>query len=61
VQVDKAHYATNITGDVYESWWISEKYGYSFVHLFLMKQFIIYIIVSYTLHSLIERESNIIK
>lgn len=30
VRADKAHYATNITGDVYSSGWISEMYGYSF-------------------------------
>ncbi|XWS44072.1 hypothetical protein CRYUN_Cryun15aG0013200 [Craigia yunnanensis] len=30
VRADKAHYATNITGDIYQSGWISEMYGYSF-------------------------------
>jgi peptidyl serine alpha-galactosyltransferase len=30
VHADKAHYATNITGDIYGSGWISEMYGYSF-------------------------------
>ncbi|CAI5512516.1 unnamed protein product [Closterium sp. Naga37s-1] len=30
VRADKAHYARNITGDVYSSGWISEMYGYSF-------------------------------
>lgn len=30
VRADKAHYATNITGDIYNSGWISEMYGYSF-------------------------------
>ncbi|KAF2316521.1 hypothetical protein GH714_041862 [Hevea brasiliensis] len=30
VRADKSHYATNITGDIYESGWISEMYGYSF-------------------------------
>ncbi|XP_020584334.1 peptidyl serine alpha-galactosyltransferase [Phalaenopsis equestris] len=30
VRADKAHYATNFTGDVYSSGWISEMYGYSF-------------------------------
>ncbi|KAI5430868.1 peptidyl serine alpha-galactosyltransferase [Lathyrus oleraceus] len=30
VRADRAHYARNITGDVYESGWISEMYGYSF-------------------------------
>ncbi|KAF3444514.1 hypothetical protein FNV43_RR14206 [Rhamnella rubrinervis] len=30
VRADKAHYATNISGDVYASGWISEMYGYSF-------------------------------
>lgn len=30
VRADKAHYSRNITGDVYESGWISEMYGYSF-------------------------------
>ncbi|GJP49488.1 hypothetical protein CLOM_g8686 [Closterium sp. NIES-68] len=30
VRADKAHYATNITGDVYGQGWISEMYGYSF-------------------------------
>ena len=30
VRNDKAHWATNITGDVYGKGWISEMYGYSF-------------------------------
>ncbi|KAL5581288.1 hypothetical protein UlMin_013730 [Ulmus minor] len=30
VRADRAHYATNITGDIYASGWISEMYGYSF-------------------------------
>ncbi|KAJ8639540.1 hypothetical protein MRB53_016234 [Persea americana] len=30
VRADKDHYATNFTGDVYGSGWISEMYGYSF-------------------------------
>lgn len=30
VRADKAHYATNFTGDIYASGWISEMYGYSF-------------------------------
>eukprot|EP00850_Spirogloea_muscicola_P012056 SM000077S21530 [mRNA] locus=s77:14012:19510:+ [translate_table: standard] len=30
VRADKAHYATNITGDIYGEGWISEMYGYSF-------------------------------
>ncbi|XP_068650199.1 peptidyl serine alpha-galactosyltransferase [Aristolochia californica] len=30
VRADKAHYATNITGDIFGSGWISEMYGYSF-------------------------------
>lgn len=30
VRADKAHYATKFTGDIYESGWISEMYGYSF-------------------------------
>ena len=30
VRADKEHYATNITGDIYEQGWISEMYGYSF-------------------------------
>ncbi|KAL9227047.1 hypothetical protein vseg_002788 [Gypsophila vaccaria] len=30
VRADKEHYATNITGDIYQSGWISEMYGYSF-------------------------------
>ncbi|PIA51431.1 hypothetical protein AQUCO_01100336v1 [Aquilegia coerulea] len=30
VRADKAHYSRNITGDIYESGWISEMYGYSF-------------------------------
>ncbi|XP_052196220.1 peptidyl serine alpha-galactosyltransferase [Diospyros lotus] len=30
VRADTAHYAKNITGDIYESGWISEMYGYSF-------------------------------
>nr|PNR58321.1 hypothetical protein PHYPA_005316 [Physcomitrium patens] len=30
VRADKAHWATNITGDMYEQGWISEMYGYSF-------------------------------
>lgn len=30
VRADTAHYATNITGDIYGHGWISEMYGYSF-------------------------------
>ncbi|XP_002970675.2 peptidyl serine alpha-galactosyltransferase isoform X1 [Selaginella moellendorffii] len=30
VRQDKEHWATNITGDIYSSGWISEMYGYSF-------------------------------
>ncbi|KAK3006955.1 hypothetical protein RJ639_015995 [Escallonia herrerae] len=30
VRADTAHYAKNVTGDIYESGWISEMYGYSF-------------------------------
>ncbi|KAA8540123.1 hypothetical protein F0562_026815 [Nyssa sinensis] len=30
VRADTAHYAKNFTGDIYESRWISEMYGYSF-------------------------------
>jgi len=30
VRADKAHWATNITGDMYQQGWISEMYGYSF-------------------------------
>ncbi|KAK6155251.1 hypothetical protein DH2020_009499 [Rehmannia glutinosa] len=30
VREDRAHYATNYTGDIYEAGWISEMYGYSF-------------------------------
>ncbi|WOL18737.1 hypothetical protein Cni_G27534 [Canna indica] len=30
VRADKAHYATNFSGDIYSSGWISEMYGYSF-------------------------------
>ncbi|XP_074559576.1 peptidyl serine alpha-galactosyltransferase isoform X1 [Curcuma longa] len=30
VRSDKAHYATNFTGDIYGAGWISEMYGYSF-------------------------------
>eukprot|EP00271_Cylindrocystis_brebissonii_P016813 TRINITY_DN4139_c0_g1_i1.p1 TRINITY_DN4139_c0_g1~~TRINITY_DN4139_c0_g1_i1.p1 ORF type:complete len:399 (+),score=34.71 TRINITY_DN4139_c0_g1_i1:281-1477(+) len=30
VRADKAHYWTNITGDIYGMGWISEMYGYSF-------------------------------
>lgn len=30
VRADTEHYSTNITGDIYESGWISEMYGYSF-------------------------------
>ncbi|KAM0007511.1 putative glycosyltransferase HPAT/SRGT1 [Helianthus debilis subsp. tardiflorus] len=30
VRADTAHYGKNITGDIYESVWISEMYGYSF-------------------------------
>ncbi|KAI3931417.1 hypothetical protein MKX01_040334 [Papaver californicum] len=30
VRADKAHYSKNITGDIYESGWASEMYGYSF-------------------------------
>lgn len=30
VRADTSHWSKNITGDVYESGWISEMYGYSF-------------------------------
>lgn len=30
VREDRAHWATNITGDIYGQGWISEMYGYSF-------------------------------
>lgn len=30
VRADKAHWLTNITGDIYGHGWISEMYGYSF-------------------------------
>lgn len=30
VREDTAHWATNITGDIYGKGWISEMYGYSF-------------------------------
>ncbi len=30
VRSDKAHWSTNITGDIYGEGWISEMYGYSF-------------------------------
>ncbi|CAI9111518.1 OLC1v1011761C1 [Oldenlandia corymbosa var. corymbosa] len=30
VRADRSHWSRNITGDVYESGWISEMYGYSF-------------------------------
>lgn len=30
VREDRAHWATNYTGDIYNSGWISEMYGYSF-------------------------------
>lgn len=30
VREDRAHWATNITGDIYGTGWISEMYGYSF-------------------------------
>jgi len=30
VRADKAHWATNITGDMYQQGWISEMYGYAF-------------------------------
>ncbi|XP_042066857.1 peptidyl serine alpha-galactosyltransferase-like [Salvia splendens] len=30
VRADKAHWSTNITGDIYGTGWISEMYGYSF-------------------------------
>lgn len=30
VRADKEHYATNYTGEIYNSGWISEMYGYSF-------------------------------
>ncbi|MFS7965616.1 hypothetical protein Hanom_Chr09g00764301 [Helianthus anomalus] len=29
-EADTTHYGKNITGDIYESGWISEMYGYSF-------------------------------
>lgn len=30
VRADTAHYGRNITGDIYESGWMSEMYGYSY-------------------------------
>ena len=30
VRADRAHWATEITGDIYGQGWISEMYGYSF-------------------------------
>eukprot|EP00245_Coleochaete_scutata_P009565 TRINITY_DN3176_c0_g2_i1.p1 TRINITY_DN3176_c0_g2~~TRINITY_DN3176_c0_g2_i1.p1 ORF type:complete len:987 (-),score=179.27 TRINITY_DN3176_c0_g2_i1:1217-4177(-) len=36
VREDRAHYATNITGDIYGQGWISEMYGYSFAGAELM-------------------------
>lgn len=30
VREDRAHWATNLTGDIYGKGWISEMYGYSF-------------------------------
>lgn len=30
VREDKAHWTTNLTGDIYGQGWISEMYGYSF-------------------------------
>lgn len=30
VREDRAHWATNYTGDIYAKGWISEMYGYSF-------------------------------
>ncbi|XP_004238851.1 peptidyl serine alpha-galactosyltransferase isoform X2 [Solanum lycopersicum] len=30
VRLDRSHWSKNITGDIYESGWISEMYGYSF-------------------------------
>lgn len=30
VREDRAHWGTNITGDIYGKGWISEMYGYSF-------------------------------
>ncbi|XP_030482587.2 peptidyl serine alpha-galactosyltransferase [Cannabis sativa] len=30
VRADRSHYGTNFTGDIYNSGWISEMYGYSF-------------------------------
>lgn len=30
VRADKEHYGKELTGDIYESGWISEMYGYSF-------------------------------
>ena len=44
VRADRAHYARNITGDIYESGWISEMYGYSFgaAEVFCFKIFTIH-------------------
>jgi hypothetical protein len=51
VRADRAHYARNITGDIYESGWISEMYGYSFgaaeVFLYLHSYHDAYCIISY--------------
>ncbi|KAJ9540327.1 hypothetical protein OSB04_026833 [Centaurea solstitialis] len=48
VRADTAHYGKNITGDIYESGWISEMYGYSFgaaelnLHHVISNQIMIY-------------------
>lgn len=45
VRADRAHFARNITGDIYESGWISEMYGYSFG---AAEVFCFYILIMYT-------------
>ncbi|XP_071734965.1 peptidyl serine alpha-galactosyltransferase isoform X2 [Rutidosis leptorrhynchoides] len=48
VRADTAHYGKNITGDIYESGWISEMYGYSFgaaelkLHHVISREILIY-------------------
>ena len=55
VRADRAHYARNITGDIYESGWISEMYGYSFgaAEVFCFKIFTIH-----TQHTCLSNTSN---
>ncbi|KAH0461096.1 hypothetical protein IEQ34_008671 [Dendrobium chrysotoxum] len=61
VRADKAHYATNFTGDIYSSGWISEMYGYSFgaaevdsrALMNLLQRFVVFAFITTLLHFLL--------